>query len=213
MKEQLLIAGAGGHGKVVADAAMASGWKHVAFLDDYFQGSLLPRCPVVGKFDEVEKQLEKYTAIIIAIGDNQRRLEFIRQVAIIGYQLPVLKHPSAIVSRFSEVGEGTVALTLSVVNTGARIGRGCILNTGCSVDHDCMLGDGVHISPGARLAGGVSVGKLSWIGMGASVVPGVQIGKSAVIGAGAVIIRDVPDCAKVVGVPGRIIGEVGRTLE
>lgn len=204
----LLIVGAGGHGKVVADIAYQSGrWGDIAFLDDQYTKSMMVcEWKVIGKASEAARFREAYPEAIVAIGANLLRLEMQKKMSEAGFQFPVLIHPDASVSRFSSIGAGSVICAQAAVIIGARIGLGVIVNTGASVGHDCALEDGVHVAPGVRLAGGVSVGECSWIGIGAAVRECLTIGRGVFVGAGSTIIRDIPDGVTVVGSPGKIIG-------
>lgn len=201
----LLILGAGGHGKVVADAAMQSGaWRCIAFADD--RPIAASRClglPVVCRWDEVDRQLQAYPSAIVAIGHNRRRLDMLAKLKAYGFKLPSIIHRAATVSPHAVIHEGSVVFAGSVISAGAVVGAGSIVNTGVTVDHDCDLGAGVHLSPGVHLAGAVTVNECAWVGIGACVIAGCSIGADAVIGAGAVVLNDVPNAATVFGVPAR----------
>lgn len=201
----LLIIGAGGHGRVVADAALATGkWSSLAFLDDRAAqlGSMLGR-PVVGDLGQLAAQRTDFDHAVVALGDGARRRQFFAECRRIGYQLPVLVHPSAVVSSFATVADGCVVLAQAVVGASAVLGAACIINNAATVDHDCELGEGVHLCPGAHVAGGVRIGAGSWIGIGAAVREGLRIGHGVTVGAGAVVVSDVPDGVTVVGNPAR----------
>ena len=208
----LLILGAGGHAKVVAETALASGIaSSLTFLDDRCTvlGSLAPVLgwPVVGPLGSSlhADSLAQFDAAVVAIGNAATRLHWIHRLQVAGYDLPVLKHPSAWVSPSSQLGPGSVVFAMVSVQAEASVGTGTILNTGCNVDHDVKLDDGVHICPGASLAGEVQVGLRSWIGLGASVIQQVRIGSDVFVGAGAAVVRDVPNKVTVVGVPARVV--------
>lgn len=201
----LLIAGAGGHGRVVADCAFDTGrWSRIAFLDDASTGNTMD-WTVVGKTADAPSLFAEFRNIVVAIGDNRKRLELLRHFAKLGYELPSIIHPSACVSKRAVIEPGTVVFAQSAVNIGCRIGLGCIINTGVTVDHDCILGEGVHLSPGVHLAGEVTIGAYTWLGTGAAVINRIKIGEKSVIGAGSVIVNDIGDNVTVVGVPGRVI--------
>lgn len=203
---KLLILGAGGHGKVVAECALSLGsYTDIAFLDDEkVIGELILRCcPVVGTFNDAANFTPEFSEAFVALGNNRSRVELIKYLKTIGYKIPSLIHSAAYVSKFALIESGTVIMAGAVVNADAHIGVGGIINTGASVDHDCVLGMGVHLSPGARLGGTVTVGDYTWICMGASVVNNVCVGDGAVVAAGAAVIRDVGDGALVAGVPAR----------
>ncbi len=208
----LLLLGAGGHARVVAETALATGrFSRVAFLDDRSSGSVqLPDqlgWPVIGPFAAaLDPQIrQQFPAALVAIGNAVERLQWLPRLAAIGYELPVLIHPTAWVSPSASLGSASVVFAQAAIQAQAVIGSAAILNTGCSVDHDVQLGDGVHICPGARLAGGVQVGHRSWIGIGASVIQQVLIGTDVTVGAGAAVVRDLPDGVTAVGVPARML--------
>jgi sugar O-acyltransferase (sialic acid O-acetyltransferase NeuD family) len=202
---KLLIVGAGGHGRVVADiAASDAGWTEIAFLDDAVPVSQKSGAwPVVGAFAEIASLAKQFDACVAALGDARLRLEHLAQAKAAGFRVPTLVHPSAVVSEKAQLAEGVVVCAAAVVNIGASIARGCIVNTGATVDHDCRLEEGVHICPGAHLAGNVTIGARSWFGIGAVAKQGIRIGSDVTVGAGAVCLENVKDGVTVVGVPAR----------
>jgi len=206
MAEALLVVGAGGHGKVVADTAMEMGcWSRIGFVDD--RGGYLQQVAgvqVVGCLADLKSLRSEWSAAVVAIGDARQRLGILEGIRDLKFELPVIAHPSAVVSRLATVGAGTVIFAQAAINAGASVGAGCIVNTGATVDHDCQLGDGVHVCPGVNLAGNVRVGARSWIGIGSAVRQGISIGWGVMVGAGSVVIQDVPDAVTVYGVPARV---------
>lgn len=203
---KLLIIGAGGHGKVVADTAIEmEQWDEIAYLDDRYPDISSTLCfSVIGKIGEIDLFQYKFPDVVVAIGNNELRVRLLQRIHESGFRIPAIVSPNSYISRYAEIGQGTVVFAQVAINVSVAIGDGCIINTGATIDHDCKLGTGVHISPGAHLAGGVRVGDYSWIATGANVIPGVTIGKNVVIGAGAVVINDVPDAVMVAGNPGKI---------
>jgi len=208
----LLILGAGGHAKVVAETAIASGMAtRVAFLDDRCigPGTCPPVMgwPVIGPPDFAlhADTPPQFDGAVVAIGQASTRLFWIEKLQSAGYTLPVLMPPTSWVSSSAQFGPGSVVFAQAVVQANASIGKGAILNTSCSVDHDVQLSDAVHICPGARIAGDVNVGARSWIGIGASVIQQVRIGSDVTVGAGAAVVRDLPDGVTAVGVPARVL--------
>lgn len=203
----LLIVGAGGHGKVVADIARDCGlWSEIAFLDDKFpESKIVGEWSVIGRLADASQFKDRFPEAIVALGNNKLRLEVLRKLLEIGFRSPVLVHPDASLSRSCKLGAGTVVCAQAAVKIDTDIGLGVIVNAGATIGHDCVLGDGVHVSPGGRVSGGVTVGMCSWLGSGVVVKELVSIGKRVVVGAGSVIISHVPDQVTVVGVPGRII--------
>lgn len=204
----LLVVGAGGHGRVVADAALESGgWPRVAFLDDRHPAlSNTMLGPVLGTTATMADWRSHYPDLVVAVGDASIRLGFLGLAEELGYRLPAVVHPRAWVSSHATLGPGSVVMAQAAVQSGAVLGRGCIVNTGAGVDHDCTLGDGVHVAPGAALGGDVVVGERTWVGIGAAVREGVTIGKGVLVAAGSVVVRDVANAARVMGVPARAQG-------
>lgn len=199
----LLIVGAGGHGKVVAEAALAmQTWQRIAFLDNrYPELSEVLSLPVVGSDAEIEKLLGDFSDVIVAVGDNVRRFELNEIFSAAGFNLATIIHPRACVSPSANIAVGSVIFANAVINAQATVGPASIINSAAVIEHDCQLGKAVHISPQATLAGGVKVGDYCWVGMGASVIQQVQLGNHVTIGAGSVLLTDVADTCRMAGVP------------
>ena len=205
MKRKLLILGAGGHGLVVADAATKMGlWSEVKFLDDNENFKPQIQSIVIGKITDLIKFKDKFQDVFVAIGDNNYRLKLIKEIVNVGINIPVIQHPSSIVSSYTEIGSGCFLAANSVLGVGAKLGQGCIINCGATVDHENILSDCVHISPGAHLGGETKVGECSWVGIGASIREQVSIGANVMVGAGAAVVGDVEDNLQVAGVPARV---------
>ena len=208
----LLILGAGGHAKVVADTALATGIaSKIAFLDDRWS-TLRPLPPLMGwpvigplTLSLEAASLDLFDAAVVAIGHSETRLHWIQQLDQFGYRLPSLIHPTAWVSSSSQLGLGSQVFAQVAVQANSFVGTGTILNTSCSIDHDVQLADGVHICPGAHLAGHVVVGSRSWIGIGSSIIQNISIGSDVIVGAGAAVVRDLPNGVTAVGVPARVV--------
>lgn len=191
---KLIIIGASGHGKVIADIAVKNGYEEIVFLDDDSSISECAGYPVVGKTSEAE---EMDGDKIVAIGNPKIRKRFQEGLS----DLVTLIHPDAAISRRVEISEGSVVMAGAVINSDVVIGKGCIINTGASVDHDCQIGDFVHISVGSHVAGTCVIGERTWIGAGATVSNNINICGDCMIGAGAVVIKDIEETGTYVGVP------------
>ena len=192
MTDRIVLWGASGHARVVADIVRASGAYEIAgFFEDREQ---LPALRASG-----------VTHLIVAFGNCEARVEAARDAVANGFTLATAIHPSAVISPTARIGSGTVVAANAVINPAAMVGENVIVNTSSSIDHDCVIGDGAHICPGVRLAGGVRVGELTWVGIGAVVADGRTIGRKTMIGAGAVVISDIPDEVVAYGVPARVV--------
>ena len=203
MRDKLLIIGASGHGKVIADIALKMGkWQSIAFLDDNINIKSSLGMKVVGKTEDAFKYIND-SDIFVGIGNNGTREKIQERLELEGASIPVLIHPKAIIGEQVKLGSGTVIMAGVVINCCTSIGKGCIINTGATIDHDNILENFVHISPGVNLAGTVSIGKGSWIGIGSTVINNISITGGCKIGAGAVVIRDITEAGIYVGVPAR----------
>ncbi len=157
--KKLLIIGGGGHGKVVADAALLSGWDEIVFADArYPELPQVRNWPVISTESALNKPMADIDGVVIAIGHNRTRIAIQQRLSNLGWPIVTIIHPRATVSPFAQIGVGTVLFAGAVVNVDAVVGAAAIINTGAVVEHDCVLGAGVHVSPNAALAGGVTVG-------------------------------------------------------
>jgi sugar O-acyltransferase (sialic acid O-acetyltransferase NeuD family) len=203
----LLLWGAGGHGKVVLDVARAmGGFGTTTFLDDVCKGSGREFCGCqvleAGRYLELLKD-KGSSQFLVSIGKNETRAACFQRALDHGLLPVTLVHPSAVISESARLEEGTVVMARVVINAQAQIGKNCIVNTAAVVEHDCRIGDHVHLSPGVVLGGNVTVHSFAHLGIGAIALPGSEIGKGAVVGAGAVVLHSVPAGVTVVGVPAR----------
>ncbi len=207
-QDRVVIFGAGGHAKVVADILGCSGRDVAGFIDslnparkgETFFGHL-----VLGGADELPLLLaEGFVQAIVAFGDNRRRLDAGALLVAQGFTLVSAIHPSAIVAGDVRIGIGTVVAAGAVVNPSAVIGSGVIINTRASVDHDCVVEDGASVGPGACLAGNVRLGRCAFVGIGAALIENTSVGAGALVAAGAVVVRDVQPDETVMGVPATV---------
>ena len=213
----VVIIGAGGHGRVVLDILRAAG-KHeiVGFVDadPQLAGTNIGDVPVLGQVNLLSKlRAQKIKAAIVAIGDNAVRRGYAKKAAEQGFELINAIHPSSVISATVEIGRNVVVAAGAIIGTDAHIGDSVIVNTAVVVDHECRIASAVHICPKAALGGRVEVGEDSFLGLGCNVIQCLRIGRSVTVGAGAVVIRDVPDGVTVVGVPARVIKSGSITPE
>lgn len=203
---RVLIVGAGGHGRVVADILLcereAGGCvEPIGFVDDApgLAGARFFGLPVHGPV--VSSSRIVHDAVIVAVGDNGVRAGLYERLRRAGERFVTARHPSALLARDVVLGSGVMVCAGVVVNCGTVIGANVILNTGATIDHDCTVADHVHIAPGTHLGGNVAVGDGAFLGIGSAVIPGRSIGAWSTVGAGALVHRDVTPGLTVVGVP------------
>jgi UDP-perosamine 4-acetyltransferase len=204
-RPRILLLGAGGHGKAIADLLLADGsYQVVGFVDAAPKASQVLGLPVLGDESQLATLAAQGIALAhAAVGDNAQRLAAAGRLRAAGFALPSLSHPAALIGHGARVADGAAILARAVIGPEAEIGALALINTGAIVEHDCVVEEAAHIGPGAVLAGGVRVGAGALIGAGAAVRPGVVIGAGAVVGAGAAVVENLAPGARVAGVPAR----------
>ena len=212
-RRPLVIWGASGHAKVVADVARLSGWTVAGFLDDTQRSATgIPfyGATVLGGLDEwlATNAGRGDLSIALGVGDNAARIGAVTRITRAGMSLVSVIHPAAIVSVSAQLGAGCAIMAGAVVQADVRLGAGVIVNTRAGIDHDCDIAVGCHLSVNATLAGKAILEKGVTVGPGAVICAGRRVGEFAVIGAGAVVVRDIPANVVAVGVPARAIRSV-----
>ncbi|WP_417090094.1 acetyltransferase [Eubacterium maltosivorans] len=202
-EKKVMIIGASGHGKVIADIIHQSGDKVMGFLDDDPTKKEIHQIPVLGKIEDTQKYKDDYD-FIIGIGNNKIRKEIAESNPALNYYTAI--HPTAVIGEGVRIGNGTAVMAGVVINADAEIKKHCIINTSAVIEHECVLGDYTHVSPQACLCGNVHVGEECHIGAGATVINNRTIDNNTVIGAESVVIKDINESGTYAGIPIRRIG-------
>jgi sugar O-acyltransferase (sialic acid O-acetyltransferase NeuD family) len=203
----IVLYGAGGHGKTVLAVIKKTGdYRVLGLIDDHRQGHVLG-VPILGP-KAVLPALKNIEGALVTIGHNLVRAEIAAALTALDIGLVTVIDRQAMIAEDVVIGAGTVVMPGAIINPGTRIGRNVIINSGSIIEHDCLIEDHVHIAPGARLAGGVTVRTLAQVGIGATVIENISIGAGSVVGAGAVVVDPIKDHALAVGVPAKIIREL-----
>lgn len=219
--KRVVIIGAGGHGREIADILRQQSKQNgdlspLGFVDDNpgLCGEVLNDLPVLGGWQWFEGVDRKEVAVICAIGSPRVCQSLTQRATELGLAFVNAISPMASVSPSAKLGEGVVMFPNTVASTDCLLADYCVVNVGATISHDTRVGRYSNINPGARLAGNVTVGEGCYVGMGASIIQGVCVGDWTTVGAGAVVIRDLPDHVTAVGVPAAIIKTVkGRYHE
>ena len=207
--QKIIILGGGGHAKVLIDLIRTLNQYEIAgILDPQLEiRSAFVGIPVLGSDDLLPKlYADGIKNTCIAVGsikaDNKRKILF-EKAKRIGFTVPSLVHPQAIISENAEINRGAQIMAGAIIQTGSSIGENVVIYSGAIIEHDCQVKSHSHICPGATLSGGCVVGENSFIGAGATVIQGIVIGSDVTVGAGSVVIKDVPDGVTIKGVPAK----------
>ena len=201
-KGEILIYGAGGHGKAVIDLARSCGYHVAALVDDFVApGTSVLDILVTGGSSSLadwrERGVRCAANAVGGIGKPAVRQQVFDLLQAAGFNFPVLIHPSAVVEPSAVSEEGVQVLALAYVGSAARIGFGSLINAGAIASHDVVLERVNNLSPGAALAGGVYLGAYSQVGMNATINVNVRVGAGCIIGNGATVKKDVPPDTRV----------------
>ncbi|MEH6731292.1 MAG: acetyltransferase [Pseudoalteromonas distincta] len=205
MTKELAIVGASGHGKVIADIAEQLGFI-VNFYDDAYPSKThIEHWPIYGSCADLialnNVDNKHIIDVVVAIGNNDIRQQKIQLLQQNGFNLITLIAPTAMISQYATIAQGSVVFAGAIINAFSKIGMGCIVNTAAVVEHDCVIDDFTHICPNVALAGGVIIGSKSWIGIGSQVKQLATIGNNCLIGAGSTVIKNIPDNVTAFGSP------------
>ncbi|MFA7254795.1 MAG: acetyltransferase [Candidatus Omnitrophota bacterium] len=196
MKLPVIVLGAGGHARVLLDVLRLCKVKVLGVTDA--QPSHVDKrklqTPVLGTDKAVLAYSPKKVLLVNGLGSvsvTPKRAEIFKYFKDLGYHFAKAIHPSAIVAKDVQLGEGVQVMAGSVIQTGCKIGNNTIINTRVSIDHDCNIGSHVHIAPGAVLSGGISIGEGCHLGPCSVVIQGISIAPRSFIRAQLLVHRRV----------------------
>ncbi|MDQ7784113.1 MAG: acetyltransferase [Desulfomonilaceae bacterium] len=209
--KHIVVVGASGYAKVVADIVEKRGEFTIAGLIDSFKpkGYEVLHYQVLGNEHDLPTLVRQYdlTGGVLAIGDNWDRYRMVSSISNLVPEFEFLRlvHPSACLAHDVEIGRGTVITAGAVVNSASQVGKFCIINTRASVDHDNTVGDFASLAPGVTTGGNVTIGEFTAVSLGANIIHGITVGPHAVIGAGATVVDDVPGFSVALGTPAKVV--------
>lgn len=207
---RVVVAGASGHGKKVADALQAMGHSVLGFVDTFKPaGTSVGGLLVLGGEIDFAALCDSHgiEAAVVGIGDNATRLAVANRIEAVVPGMPFLDvvHPAAHVAPGTRFGGGVVVMPGALVSVDCHLGAHSLVDSGASLDHDSTLGAGASLAPGAVVGGGTVIGECTAVGIGATVIHRRVIGAHTVAGAGSVVLHDLPDYVVAYGVPARVV--------
>lgn len=193
MKRPLILIGGGGHCKSVIEVAESVGYEIKGILDmpDEVGKEVLPGHKVIGTDDEIPQYVEECDFIITVgfIKNPALRIKLYNKVKAVGGRLATIIASTAHVSKYAELGEGTVIMHHAFVNAGAKIGDNCIINTFVNIEHDAVVGNQCHISTGTMVNGECKIGENCFIGSQSVCANCIEIASDIIVGAGSVVCK------------------------
>jgi UDP-perosamine 4-acetyltransferase len=210
-KEDIIILGTGGHSKVVIDIIEAGDLYNIIGITDASidETTLYRGYPILGNDDVLLDYLKKgVTNVAIGVGgfrNNNNRKRIFNKVKLMGYNIPVLIHPSAVISNSVVLKEGSVIFSGVNINTDVTIGENNIIATGANIDHDTILRDHVLISAGVTIGGNVEIANEVLCALGSNIISGVKINEKIVVGAGAVVVNNLLENGTYIGCPAKLM--------
>ena len=208
MGKKLLLIGGGGHCNSVLSSVLAlSKYEEVGIVD--FTDTPVMGVSVVGKDDDLPNlKNSRWTDAFItvgSIGNTGLRRRLYQMIKELGFTVPSIIDPSAIVAQDVQIGEGCFVGKGAILNSGTQIGECAIINTGAVIEHDCKISAFAHISPGTVLCGQVEVGNDSHVGAGSVVRQQISIGNQTLVGMGSVVVHNIPNQVKAFGNPCKVV--------
>lgn len=203
MSKKICIIGYGGHSFVVCDIFEKCGTPVHSYFDKEEKLFNPYNLKYFGNDKSIRNIAIKDFDFFPSIGSNYIRKKSYEMILNSGGMFINAIHPSAVISKYSLFGLGTMIAAGVVINPFVKIGNGVICNTSCSIDHEVIIGDFSHICPGVVLCGNVIVGESSFLGAGTIVKQGVRIGRNTIVGAGSLVIHDIAEGMTVYGVPAK----------
>lgn len=209
MNKPLILVGGGGHCKSVIDVAESAGYTILGILDRPEEvGKRVLNYEVIGTDAEMSKYADK-AEFVVTVGQiisSNLRIKLHQMLADAGCRLATIIAPTAHVSRYASVGEGTVVMHQAVINADAHIGKGCIINTFANIEHDVRIGNYCHISTGSMINGGAEVADSIFIGSQSIVNQCVKIEwGGVVIASGSVVNKNITEKGIYAGNPAKLI--------
>lgn len=208
----VVIIGAGGFAREVLDIIDAVNaekpqYEVLGYIVDSqygLPGTMINDKPILGGYDWLQQRSEDIM-VICGVGSPQDRYKLVKRAEVMGCRFFSVVHPTAILTRWVQVGQGTVITAGCILTNQIRIGDHVQVNLDCTIGHDAILGNFVTLAPGVHISGNVVLAEGTYVGTGANIIEKLRIGRWSIVGAGSTVLKDVPANTTVVGVPAKVI--------
>ncbi len=196
-KEKIILLGGGGHCRSCIDVIEQEGRYRIAGIVercDAIRNNQVLGYPVLGSDDDLSVLRKQYSFALVTVGQIKSpvlRIKLYKRLLALDFALPVIVSPKAYVSRYAEIGRGTIVMHHALVNAGAKIGQNCIVNTKALVEHDAVIGENCHIAPGAVISGGVRIGKGSFLGANSMCKENIALDEETIVGGGGIVLQTI----------------------
>jgi sugar O-acyltransferase (sialic acid O-acetyltransferase NeuD family) len=196
MKKDLIIVGAGGHALSCIDVIEQQRKFSIAGLVGLENeiGSIVNGYKVIATDSELPELAKIYPSALISVGQIKNvgvRITLFQKCAQAGFSMATVISPTAYVSPYAQIGEGSIIMHGAIINSSAKIGNNCIINSRSLIEHGSIVGDNTHISTGVIVNGDVTIGANCFIGSGSIVKESISIGSECLIGMGQIIRKNI----------------------
>jgi len=191
-KKSIILIGGGGHCKSAIDVIESTGLFQIIGIVDVKEnvGKKVLNYEIIGTDDDLPSLIRLHENVHITLGyikSNKNRISLYNQIKSLKGNFPIIISSLAYVSKYAEIGDGTIIMHQAIVNASAKIGCNSIINTKALIEHDAIIGNNCHISTGAIVNGGVEVGENTFLGSGAVSKQYIKIPANSFIKANSII--------------------------
>jgi sugar O-acyltransferase (sialic acid O-acetyltransferase NeuD family) len=208
--KEIFILGVGHNTIVYIDLVETCGYKvgGLYHFNDERTGEYIHGYPVIdSNINLFKKESLQGLNFAISVGNNKIRSELANKIRKLGGNLPTLIHPSAIVSKYSQLAKGVVIHANSVIQADAMIEQDTIISYNSSVTHTTKIGKSCYLAFGSTVGAYVEIQDNVFVGQSAAIVSGKlnYVGHDSIVGAGSVVIQNIEPFSVVAGNPAKLI--------
>ncbi|AMM51677.1 hypothetical protein TH61_11485 [Rufibacter sp. DG15C] len=138
--------------------------------------------------------------VVVAVGDPLARKKIVENLPSSTTYATII-HPSAVISQWVEIGEGSVVTAGTILTCNIRIGKHAHLNLNTTIGHDCEIGNYFTTAPAANISGNCEFGDCVYFGTKTAVKQGIKICENVTIGMGGVVVKDIIEAGVYIGNP------------